>query len=73
MIVRRATDQEAGLEGSGSNAKTLTATAEGKEVEVMVIASGERVQIGVANFDRYQLLEAMAVTDADVQRLRNRL
>jgi hypothetical protein len=60
------------LEGSGSNAKTLPATAEGKDVDVMVIASGDRVQIGVASFDRYELLEAMGVTDADVLRLRNR-
>jgi hypothetical protein len=30
------------------------------------------VQIGVASFDRYELLEAMGVTDADVLRLRNR-
>lgn len=61
------------MEGSGSSAKSLRATAEGEEVEVMVVASGERVQIGVASFDRYELLEAMAVTDADVDRVRNQL
>ena len=59
------------MEGSGSNAKTLAATAEGEDVDVMVIASGDRVQIGVASFDRYELLEAMGVTAADVERLRN--
>ena len=59
------------MEGSGSNAKTLAATAEGKDVDVMVIASGDRVQIGVASFDRYELLEAMGVTSADVDRMRN--
>lgn len=61
------------MEGSGSSAKSLRATAEGEEVEVMVVASGERVQIGVASFDRYELLEAIAVTDADIDRVRNRL
>ena len=61
------------MEGSGSNAKTLSATAEGKEVEVMVVASGDRVEIGVANFDRYELLEALALTDADLARLRNQV
>ena len=59
------------MEGSGSNAKTLAATAERKDVDVMVVASGDRVQIGVANFDRYELLEAMGVTGADVDRKRN--
>ena len=61
------------MEGSGSNAKNLTATAEGDDVRVMVIASGDRVQIGVASFDRYELLEAIGVTDADLARMRNRL
>ena len=60
------------MEGSGSTVKKLAATAEGKDVDVLVVSSGDRVQIGVANFDRYQLLEAMAVTDADLSRLRNR-
>jgi hypothetical protein len=60
------------LEGSGSNAKTLRATAEGDDVDVMVIASRDRVQIGVASFDRYELLEAIGVTEADLAHLRNR-
>ena len=60
------------MEGSGSTVKKLAATAEGEDVDVLVVASGDRVQIGVASFDRYQLLEAMAVTDADLLRLRNR-
>ncbi len=60
------------MEGSGSTVKRLPATAEGKDVEVMVVSSGDRVQIGVASFDRYELLEALAVTDADPARLRNR-
>ncbi len=60
------------MEGSGSNAKTLRAVAEGEEVHVMVIASRERVQIGVASFDRYELLEAIGVTEADLAHMRNR-
>ncbi len=59
------------MEGSGSTVKKLVANAEGRDVDVIVVASGDRVQIGVASFDRYELLEAMAVTDADVARLRN--
>lgn len=60
------------MEGSGSTVKKLQAKAEGRDVEVLVVSSGDRVQIGVASFDRYELLEGIAVTDADVARLRNR-
>ena len=59
------------MEGSGSTVKRLPATADGQDVEVMLVSSGDRVQIGVASFDRYELLEALAVTDADLRRMRN--
>ena len=59
------------MEGSGSSVKRLPATSDGQDVEVIVVASGGRVQIGVASFDRYELLEALAVTDADMARLRH--